>query len=201
MSLTRKSPARVNRSIVFKTRSCVTGSVSIKKVGLELASVCDSPSLTTLTTLTFAINRPCTLGKAAAIQRFSCSVFISFVIKPFRNGTASDPLTRMRPREERSMRPAPPSRTVLYSADTSPYDDGIGVAFCITSLIFADGASLECAALSALWPAATCRSLVRYKSLWGPATFCAAAWRRAATGQSGDKAPHSRRAMLRVAFA
>ena len=52
--------------------------------------------------------------EAAATQRFSPSVFMSFVISPLRNIVASEPLTRMRPREERSISPAPPSRTAPY---------------------------------------------------------------------------------------
>src|SRR5258706_294249 len=66
---------------------------------------------------TAAIRRPCTFGKTAGIHEFSASVFISFVIRPLRNITASEPLTKRRPREERSIRPAPPSRTAAYSID------------------------------------------------------------------------------------
>jgi hypothetical protein len=37
------------------------------------------------------------------------------VIRPLRNINASDPLTNRRPRADRSIRPAPPSRTAEYS--------------------------------------------------------------------------------------
>src|SRR5258707_15090547 len=64
---------------------------------------------------TAAIRRPCTFGKTAGIHEFSASVFISLVIRPLRNITASEPLTKRRPREERSITPEPPSRTAAYS--------------------------------------------------------------------------------------
>src|SRR6266436_4991110 len=66
---------------------------------------------------TAAIRRPCTFGKAAGIHEFNARVFMSLVIKPLRNITASEPLTKRRPREERSMTPAPPSRTAAYSVN------------------------------------------------------------------------------------
>src|SRR6266851_8730428 len=66
---------------------------------------------------TAAIKRTCTLGKTAGIQEFTASVFMSLVISPLRNITASEPLTSRRPREERSITPAPPSRTAPYSVD------------------------------------------------------------------------------------
>src|ERR1043166_10347787 len=63
---------------------------------------------------TAPINRPCTVGNAAGIQRPSASDFTSFVTSPLRNIVDSDPLTRIRPRSERSINPAPPSRTASY---------------------------------------------------------------------------------------
>ena len=66
---------------------------------------------------TAAIKRPCTFGKTAGIHEFNTSVFMSLVIRPLRNITASEPLTRRRPREERSITPAPRSRTAEYSVD------------------------------------------------------------------------------------
>src|SRR6266404_2202739 len=66
---------------------------------------------------TAAIRRPCTFGKAAGIHEFTASAFMSLVIRPLRNITASEPLTNRRPREERSVTPAPPSRTAEYSLD------------------------------------------------------------------------------------
>src|SRR5712692_530913 len=68
-------------------------------------------------TRTAASRRPCTFGNTAGIHEFTASVFMSFVTRPLRNITASEPLTKKRPRDERSMRPAPPSRTAVYSAD------------------------------------------------------------------------------------
>src|SRR6266850_1685081 len=64
---------------------------------------------------TEASKRPCTFGNTAGIHEFTNSVFMSLVIRPFRNITASAPLTSRRPREERSITPAPPSRTEEYS--------------------------------------------------------------------------------------
>src|SRR6266850_706678 len=66
-------------------------------------------------TRTAAIRRPWTFGKTAGIHEYIARVFMSFVIKPLRNMTASEPLTSRRPREERSITPAPPSRTEEYS--------------------------------------------------------------------------------------
>src|SRR6266852_3302749 len=66
---------------------------------------------------TAAIKRPWTFGKTAGIHEFIASVFMSLVIRPFRNITASEPLTSRRPRDERSITPAPPSRTAEYSVD------------------------------------------------------------------------------------
>src|SRR6266566_4968935 len=64
-----------------------------------------------------ASRRPCTFGNTAGIHEFIASVFMSLVIRPLRNITASEPLTSRRPREERSITPAPPSRTAEYSVD------------------------------------------------------------------------------------
>src|SRR6266542_5346366 len=64
-----------------------------------------------------ARSRPCTFGNAAGIHEFTDSVFMSLVIKPLRNVTASEPLTSSRPREEKSIMPAPPSRMAEYSTD------------------------------------------------------------------------------------
>src|SRR5260370_13331717 len=66
---------------------------------------------------TDAIKRPWTFGKTAGIHELAASVFMSLVIRPLRNITASEPLTRRQPRDERSITPAPPSRTVEYSVD------------------------------------------------------------------------------------
>src|SRR5712692_2594898 len=68
-------------------------------------------------TRTEASRRPCTFGNAAGIHVFTASVFMSFVTRPLRNITASEPLTKKRPRSEESIRPAPPSRTAEYSDD------------------------------------------------------------------------------------
>src|SRR5882724_9237215 len=66
---------------------------------------------------TAAIKRPWTFGKTAGIHEFTASVFTSLVIRPLRNITASEPLTSRHPRDERSITPAPPSRTAAYSFD------------------------------------------------------------------------------------
>src|SRR6266478_651621 len=63
---------------------------------------------------TAAIRRPCTFGKAAGIHEFTARVFMSLVIKPLRNITASEPLTKRRPRVERGITPALSSRTAAY---------------------------------------------------------------------------------------
>src|SRR5258708_17784308 len=65
-------------------------------------------------TRTAASRRPCTFGNTAGIHEFGSSVFMSFVIRPLRNITASEPLIKMRPRADRSMSAAPPSRTASY---------------------------------------------------------------------------------------
>src|SRR5712691_3868 len=67
-------------------------------------------------TRTEASRRPCTFGNAAGIHVFTASVFMSFVTRPLRNITASEPLIKMRPRADRSISPAPPLRTAAYSA-------------------------------------------------------------------------------------
>src|SRR5687767_11867281 len=66
-------------------------------------------------TRTAASRRPCTFGNAAVIHELSSRVLTSLVMRPLRKGTASVPLMLIRPRDERSMSPAPPSRTAVYS--------------------------------------------------------------------------------------
>src|SRR5713226_2384153 len=68
-------------------------------------------------TRTAASRRPCTFGNTAGIHEFTARLFMSFVMRPLRNITASEPLIKKRPRDERSIRPAPPSRTAEYSDD------------------------------------------------------------------------------------
>ena len=94
----------MNLEIVFRTAACEAKSVSIRNAGSFPRTIRTAP-----------IKRPCTLVNAAGIQRFSPSDLTSFVIRPLRNITASDPLTRIRPRDDRSINPAPSSRTARYS--------------------------------------------------------------------------------------
>ena len=102
---TLKSPAIVNREMVFSTASCDVVSVSMRNDG----------SLPRITRTT-PINRPCTVGNTDGIQEFAASDFMSFVMSPLRNIVASDPLTLIRPRAaDKSISPAPPSRTISYS--------------------------------------------------------------------------------------
>ena len=64
-------------------------------------------------------------------------------------------------------------------------------------LFFAD-ASLECAALSALWPVAARRDHLRFRLRTMSLTSSARLRRQAAAGQSADKAAHSKEALCRA---